>query len=64
MDVTVLIPDETGIRAFPDEIYFDAEGLRSRPGLALRKDDPADSDIHSYGANRCGGRHGLPTADT
>jgi hypothetical protein len=48
LDVTVLIPDGSGIRAFPDNIYFDPKGLQSRRALALRKDDPTDSDIHSY----------------
>jgi DNA-binding CsgD family transcriptional regulator len=48
MDVSVLIPDESGMRAWPDSVYFD-DGSESRPALiVVRDDDLADSANRSY----------------
>ena len=48
MDVSVLIPDEPGMLAWPDTAYFD-DGSESRPALlVVRDDDLADSANRSY----------------
>ena len=48
MDVSVLIPDDSGIRAVPDVIYFDDQGTVSREGIRVGKFDPNDSNMFSY----------------
>jgi hypothetical protein len=48
MDVSVLIPDDSGIRASPDVIYFDDQGTVSREGFRFGKFDPEDPNVFSY----------------
>ena len=48
MDVSVLIPDKSGIGASPAVMYFDDHGTISRESLRVGKSDPDNPDIFSY----------------
>jgi hypothetical protein len=48
MDVSVLVSNDSGIRATPDVTYFDDQGTISRDSLRIGKADPDDPDVVSY----------------
>jgi hypothetical protein len=48
MNVTVLIPDGSGISATPNVLYLDAQGTQSRQVFSVGKADTEDSETFSY----------------